>query len=82
MAIKGYCGKRKCCDCHTVCLLDEQIPCSPDCENLTEDGMIQIEECLKAKCEETQYIFDMVGCSDEEIIERYGKIAVYPYNIK
>lgn len=37
MAIRGYCGK-KCGEC-SGCSLDEKIPCSPDCKNLTEDIM-------------------------------------------
>lgn len=79
MAIKGYCGK-KCRDCNG-CYLDETIPCSPDCENLTEDGKIHIRACLDSGCEEVKYIFDMVGCSNENIIEQYGETALYPYNV-
>lgn len=79
MAIKGYCGK-ECSQC-SGCNLNETIPCSPDCENLTEDGKILIKGCLKDKCEEVKYIFDMVGRSDKEIIEAYGEIAPYPYDI-
>lgn len=81
MAIKGYCGKGKCAECLSPCILDEQIPCSLDCENLTGDGRIKIRECVKAACEEVKYIFDMVGCSDEEIINKYGEITAYPYDI-
>ena len=79
MAIRGYCGK-KCSQC-TGCSLDEIIPCSPDCENLTEDRKIFIKRCLADKCEEVKYIFDMVGYTDEKIIENYGDIAPYPYDI-
>ena len=79
MAIKSYCGKQ-CSQC-AGCSLDERIPCSPDCENLTEDGKIFIKGCLDAKCEEVKYIFDMVGCTDEKVIENYGDIAPYPYDI-
>lgn len=81
MVINGYCGKRKCSECPSSCFLDKKISCSPDCENLTEDWRIRIKECLKAKCEEVQYIFDMVGCSDEEIIKQYGEVAAFPYDI-
>lgn len=78
MAIKGYCGK--CCsDCMSNCSLDKNIPCSPDCENLTKDGDILIEKCLNAKCEEVKYIFNTLDKTDEEIIEKYGKRAKYPY---
>ena len=81
MAIKGYCGLKKCNECLSSCNLDELISCSPDCENLTDDGKINIKECLEVKCEEVKYIFDMVVCSDKEIIEKYGEIAKYPYEI-
>lgn len=79
MAIRGYCGK-KCGDCNG-CSLDETIPCSPDCENLTKDGKIHIRECLNSGCEEVKYIFDMVGCSNEDIVEQYGETALYPYDV-
>lgn len=81
MAIKGYCGLKKCCDCNTGCRLEQMIPCSPDCENLTMDGKIHIKRCLQAKCEEVKYIFDMIDASDDEILREYGDIANYPYEI-
>ena len=79
MALKGYCG-RDCSECYG-CDLDSSIPCSPSCENLTEDGMIKIAECLKAECKEVKYIFDVLEKTDEEIIEKYGEIAPYPYEV-
>lgn len=80
MAIKNWCGD-KCAECNKSCILDQSIPCSPDCEKLTEDENIKIAECLKVGCEEIRYIFDMVEATDEEIIDKYGTIAPYPYNI-
>ena len=78
MAIDGYCGKMKCCDCSSPCRLDEEIPCSPDCSNL--DGQsIKIAQCLKAGCEEVKHIFNMQDCSDEEILAVYGEETLYPY---
>lgn len=82
MAIRGYCGGNcgfmdKC----NNCKLDMTIPCSPSCENLTEDGMIKIAKCLKDGCEEVKYIFDVVHKTDEEIIAEYGEIAPYPYEV-
>ena len=79
MAIKGHCGGG-CGECRG-CRLDKMIPCSPNCENLTPDGMINIDGCLRSKCEEVKYIFDMEDSTDDEIVERYGEIAPYPYNI-
>lgn len=82
MAIKGYCGGE--CGCMKKCnncKLDMTIPCSPSCENLTEDGMIKIAECLKSGCIEVKYIFDAIYKTDEEIIAEHGKIAPYPYYV-
>lgn len=79
MALEAYCGKRACSECKTYCDLDLSIPCSPDCENLTEDGKIKVAECLKEKCEEVKYIFNMPEATDEEILVAYGEITDYPY---
>lgn len=80
MAIKGYCGG----ECGLMeecknCELDLSMPCSPSCDNLTEDGMIKIAKCLADGCEEVKYIFDSLHKTDEEIIAEYGEIAPYPY---
>ena len=80
MALKGYCGLHACYDCGMGCKLDQMIPCSPDCENLTEDGKILVEKCLEAKCEEVKYIFDMANASDDEILKAYGPVTAYPYD--
>lgn len=78
MAIKGYCGNR-CYDCEHECELSMTIPCSPNCDNLTEDAKIKIKNCLEEGCPEVRYIFDMVNATDEEVIREYGEIAEYPY---
>jgi len=80
MSIKKSCSK-KCCDCSTSCRLDEEIPCSPDCENLTgsvSTGVkIRVKKCLEERCEEVKHIF---GTNEtEKIIEKYGEITEYPY---
>lgn len=80
MAVKGHCG-RKCAECKTSCIIDETIPCSPDCKNLTTDGRINIKRCLEAGCEEVKYIFDMARATNEEILARYGNVAQYPYGL-
>ena len=79
MAIKGYCERQSCADCTTSCTLDESIPCSPDCENLTDDGKILIEKCLQDKCEEVKHLFNMENCSDKELLREYGSVNDYPY---
>lgn len=81
MAIKGYKCKQKCSECKKDCSLDQQIPCSPDCENLTEDGKIKIRGCLESGCDEVKYIFDMENCTVQEIMDIYGEITNYPYDI-
>ena len=81
MALKGYCGLHTCCDCSLGCRLDQMIPCSPDCENLTEDGKILVEKCLQSGCEEVKYIFDMANASDIEVVKEYGPVAIYPYDV-
>ena len=46
MPHRNWCGK-PCDDCENPCPLDKSIPCSPDCEDLSEDG-----ECLSdAPCD-------------------------------
>ena len=37
MAHKDWCGK-PCSECQNPCKLDYSLPCSPDCENLGQDG--------------------------------------------
>jgi len=44
MPHKDWCGE-KCSQCTKVCALDESIPCSPDCEELGEDGVPEGESC-------------------------------------
>lgn len=44
MPHKDWCGK-PCAECASPCGLDESIPCSPDCPNLSEDGMPSGDEC-------------------------------------
>lgn len=41
-----------CSECKTRCVLDESIPCSPDCDLLNEDGIpINLYECLESGCD-------------------------------
>ena len=77
MALKQWCG-RSCSDCRG-CKLDALIPCSPDCDNLTEDGKIRIKECLESGCQEVKYVFDTKDLSDEEFIAKFGEVTDYPY---
>lgn len=45
-----WCGK-SCADCESPCLLDSEIPCSPDCELLNSDGTRQESVCIKSQCD-------------------------------
>lgn len=80
MAHKHYCGK-VCAECVKGCELDEMIPCTPDCANLTADNKILVKECLSSGCDTVKAIFDMVGCPDNEVIKRYGEVTDFPYAI-
>ena len=50
MAHNDWCGK-PCSDCGDPCKLDQEIPCSPDCENLNPDGSRKTEQCNEAGCD-------------------------------
>ncbi len=41
---RDWCGK-SCCECEHPCKLDEEIPCSPDCDFLGENGETTHEAC-------------------------------------
>lgn len=78
MALIQWCGK-ECSHCRG-CELDKMIPCSPDCENLTKNGKIKVKACLESNCEEVKCILGAEDLSDEEILEKFGEIADYPYS--
>lgn len=84
MAHSKWCG-RECIICGG-CNLDNQIPCSPDCDNLVGDK-IKIAQCIKDGCEEIYPIFNMIDSSmtleerAANLIEEYGEIAEYPYSV-
>ena len=44
MAHKCWCGK-PCADCIDDCMLDQSMPCSPDCEGLNSDGSHNEDIC-------------------------------------
>ena len=44
IAHKGWCGK-PCADCINDCLLDQSMPCSPDCEGLNLDYTYNEDVC-------------------------------------
>lgn len=77
MALRQWCG-RECGECKG-CKLDEMIPCSPDCENLTEDGKIKVKACLESECEEVKYAFGAENLSNEELLTKFGEVTEYPY---
>lgn len=50
MAIEGWCGK-PCGSCDSSCALDEEMLCSPDCENLNPDGIRNGAACNLCGCD-------------------------------
>lgn len=79
MLNRDFCNNGKCSECSTSCALDMSIPCSPDCPNLTSDGMIFTKKCIESGCDAINIVF---GTDDnEEIIEQYGEISTYPYDV-
>ena len=65
------------CGACSGCRVDEAIPCSPDCENLTLDGKIHIKRCVAEQCDALECVF---GTADyKALLEEYGDIADYPY---
>lgn len=82
MAIDQWCGK-SCGEC-AGCRLDESMPCSPDCENLS-GNRINMKQCMEDECSEIGYIF---GAKDPEhlceaekkrLLDTYGDTPIYPY---
>ena len=70
MAHKDWCGK-PCSDCTSPCLLDESMPCSPDCGALSGDGIRNISECSRSGCDAyAGTAGECPVCSHEELI--YG----------
>ncbi|MCL1855876.1 MAG: hypothetical protein FWF86_09095 [Clostridia bacterium] len=48
---KEWCGK-PCSECETLCALDESMPCSPNCDKLSEEGQpMNLRECLEHGCD-------------------------------
>ena len=46
-----WCGK-SCAECASPCAADQEMPCSPNCEMLGEDGSpIDIAACLRNGCD-------------------------------
>lgn len=50
MAHKDWCGK-PCSECSAPCRLDQEIPCSPDCDGLNEDGSQNARLCIESGCD-------------------------------
>ena len=76
MALREWCGN-DCCECETSCGLDESIPCSPDCENLTRNGRIRVKKCIEDGCDAIKSVFNMEDT--EEILKKYGDSTSYPF---
>lgn len=79
MLKRDWCNNGVCADCTVRCRLDETIPCSPDCENLTADGKILLRKCVKSKCDCVYSVFhEPDTMSLEDILAFYGDTPDYP----
>ena len=47
---KDWCGW-PCAGCARPCVIDENTPCSLDCENLSLDGSRDVEKCRESGCD-------------------------------
>lgn len=61
------------------CQVDLSMPCSPYCENLTEDGHILVKKCIESGCDAVNSVFDEFD--NDKLIEEYGDVAVFPYDV-
>lgn len=50
MAHEDWCGK-PCSECVEPCLLDQEIPCSPNCDLLQPDGSRYPRLCKETGCD-------------------------------
>lgn len=74
---RDWCKNGKCSECKEGCLLDEKIPCSPDCENLTNDGYILVSKCLESGCDAIKSVF---GSDDLNYIKNtFAPKNEYPF---
>lgn len=63
--LKEWCGKL-CSDCKNPCAADEQIPCSPDCPHLGENGETTSAECKDCDAIEREPSFHNWDADDDK----------------
>ena len=69
---------KKCSECVEGCLLDEIMPCSPDCENLTCDGKILLKQCWECGCDAALSVFGLTDMSELKELLSAEPIIDYP----
>ena len=70
---------RACCDCQHPCRLDESIPCSPDCENLTDDGIVLLAQCIADGCDAVASLLpDFEDMAPETFLVKFGDTYQIP----
>ncbi len=52
-----------------ACSLDQAMPCSHNCKNLTEDNHILIKQCLANNCKKIKHILDSAYTMGREILD-------------
>lgn len=76
MPHKDWCGK-PCTECLSPCQLDEMIPCSPDCSELSERGIPGGEFCMNCDAiyrgdESMRKIRAIFNVDEEKILNAAG----------
>lgn len=80
MLDRKWCNNGECAECISRCSLDERIPCSPDCNNVTPEGKILISKCMESGCD-AFYCLLPPGAetkSADEILDTYGNEIELP----
>lgn len=80
MNISLFCKKNhSCSECTNPCKLDESIPCSPDCPNLSDSGQVSIRKCLLYGCDAIfSLIPEIEGMTVGEFMKTYGTLYQIP----
>lgn len=81
MLDREWCNNGECAECTSVCLIDERIPCSPDCSNLTPGGNILFSNCIESGCDAFYCLLppEAERKTAKELLNLYGKTIEIPY---
>ena len=80
MIDREWCNHGGCAECTSPCLIDERIPCSPDCSNLTPEGKIVLSNCIEVGCDAFYCLLppEAETKTAEELLILYGKTIDIP----